>query len=95
MKFKFKELLQSKIANPVIFVVENSKEIVRRKVERLIIWAMQSCMNNQTIALLAAFNTVGQRANQFEADVKYVATDHWKHINDLDARLRAIESREQ
>ena len=71
------------------------KVFIRYKLERLIVWALERCLLNQAWVITREFKKLTDRANKFEGEVKFVAADHWKHLNELHERLLKLESKVQ
>ena len=83
---KIKEFIKSQLENVAAFV--------KYRCERFTVWALERVLQNQAIVIAFAFKDAIEIRDQFQREVKYVAADHWKHLNALDARLKALESRE-
>jgi len=83
---KVKEFIKSQL--------ENFAAFVRYRCERFTVWALERVLQNQAIVIAFAFKDAIEIQDRFQREVKYVAADHWKHLNNLDARLKALESRE-
>lgn len=66
---------------------------IKYKLERLIVWALQRCLTQQAWVLTGEFAKLTNRANTFEREVKMVAADHWRHLNELHERLLKLENR--
>jgi len=67
------------------------KQFVRHKAERFCVWALQQCLTKQAWVLTREFKRLTDRADTFEAEVQFVAADHYKHLNALHERMLKLE----
>jgi hypothetical protein len=74
-------------------VKEIMKQNLRKKLEHLIVGALERCLANQAWVLTREFKALRDRADQFEKTAKEVEVIHRRCIIRMDERLSKLEGR--
>ncbi|HZQ90379.1 MAG TPA: hypothetical protein VFA60_01145 [Terriglobales bacterium] len=63
------------------------------RAERVVVWALRRCLTGYSAVVACEVARINAEHRQLRAEAQFVAADHWRHLNELHARLTALEKR--
>ncbi len=70
------------------------KQFLRYRLERLLVWALERCLAQFIFVIGSEVCKLNAKADQFESEVKQGSDVFTSALVNLDARLKALETRE-
>ena len=61
--------------------------------ERVIVWTLRRVLLNYSSVVAREITRIDANSRTFQKQVQFVAADHWKHLNELNARLQRLEAK--
>jgi len=69
----------------------NIKQKIQYVAERVVVWTLRRVLVNYSAVVAREITRLDAHAAKLQTAVQFVAADHWKHLNDLNARLSQLE----
>ena len=71
----------------------NIKQKLQYLCERAVVWTLRRVLLNYSAVVAREISRIDANSQTLQKQVQYVAADHWKHLNELNARLQKLEAK--
>ncbi len=69
----------------------NTKQKIQYAAERVVVWTLRRVLVNYSAIVAREIARLDTNSRSLQTAVQFVSADHWKHLNDLNARLWKLE----